>query len=316
MSSTRCPPALLEPLPEKLRKVGRSLAVGPRGTYRTISDAVADSEPYDLIEVECGIYHDDTCIIEHPLTIVGMGDTPLLLSTDLVRNGKGILITRADVTVRNLAFRGATALLGNGAGIRHEAGILSLDGCTFRDNQNGVLAALNPAAELYMDKCRFIGNGAGDGHTHGVYAADEIAVLSIKDSIFVGTIVGHHIKSKARYTTLDRNIIGDGITGSSSYDIEFPNGGVAYVRHNHVRHGITSQNRSSVCFGAEGLKYEHNELCVQDNTFENDRPRFSIGVLNFSRSVSTTLDNNHFKGFSIRHLGWRVSRRGCKRSKA
>jgi hypothetical protein len=193
---------------------GRAIAVGPNGNYHTISAAVAAAQPNDVIEVADGTYHDDTCIIKHPLTIIGPGHMPLLLSSDLLSNGKAILVTQNDVTIRNLAFRGATALRGNGAGIRHEAGALVLKDCVFRDNQNGILAALNPTASVHIDNCRFIGNGAGDGHTHGVYAADEIAALIISNSIFVGTVVGHHIKSRARYTAVTGNVIGDGITGS------------------------------------------------------------------------------------------------------
>jgi hypothetical protein len=286
---------------------GRSLLVGPNHEYRTISEAVSAAKPHDLIEVASGVYHDDTCIIEMPLTIVGAVDAPLLLSTDLIDNGKAILITRNDVTIRNLAFRGATAYLGNGAGIRHEAGELILDACVFRDNQNGILAALNPSAKVQINNCRFIGNGAGDGHTHGIYAADQIAALTVRDSIFVGTVVGHHIKSRARMTTVIGNLIGDGITGSSSYDIEFPNGGVACVFRNRVIHGATAQNRASVCYGAEGLKYNENRLEVFDNDFENHRRYFSIGILNYRRSISADLGNNHFRGFSTRYLGWPVS---------
>jgi nitrous oxidase accessory protein NosD len=270
---------------------------------------VAASQPYDLIEVASGIYLDDSCVIELPLTIVGRGGAPLLFSTDLIRNGKAILITRSDVTIRNLAFRGATAYLGNGAGIRHEAGVLSLEDCVFRDNQNGILAALCPTARVHIGNCRFVGNGAGDGHTHGVYAADEIAALTVSDSTFVGTIVGHHIKSRARHTSVTGNTIGDGITGSSSYDVEFPNGGIAYVLRNHVTHGATAQNRTSVCYGAEGLKYDKNHFQIRDNVFENHRRYFSVGVLNYSRSTSTELANNHFKGFSTSYLGWPRSRK-------
>jgi nitrous oxidase accessory protein NosD len=289
---------------EKAFGGGRSITVGLGGEYRTLSAAVAAAQPHDLIEIGDGTYYDDTCIIEQPLTIAGTGGAPLLLSTDLVRNGKAILITRNDVTLRNLAFRGATAVLGNGAGIRHEAGVLRVDDCVFRNNQNGILAAHNPTAKVHINNCRFIGNGAGDGHTHGVYAADEIAALTINDSIFVGTFVGHHIKSRARHTTVTGNVIGDGITGTSSYDIEFPDGGIACLLGNRVFHGATSQNRTSVCYGAESMSYDANHLEIRDNHFENRRRYFSVGILNYSRSISGDIRNNHFKGFLAHYLGW------------
>lgn len=309
MSLDRCQPLTSEDEVSTPSNVGRSITVGPHGEFRAISAAVAASRPYDMIEVSSDIYHDDTCVIDHPLTIMGVMRTPLLLSTDMLRNSKAILITRANVTLQNLAFRGATALLGNGSGIRHEAGTLVLRNCVFRNNQNGVLAAENPAAQVHVDNCRFIGNGAGDGHTHGIYAADEIAALIITNSIFVGTIVGHHIKSRARYTAVIGNTIGDGITVSSSYDIEFPNGGAAYVQRNRLFHGATAQNRTSVCYGAEGLKYADNYLEICDNIFENSRSKLSVGILNYSRSVTARIGNNSFKGFSINHLGYRVLRK-------
>jgi hypothetical protein len=77
-----------------------------------------------------------------------------------------------------------------------------------------------------------------------------------------------------------RYVIAGGITGSSSYDIEFPNGGIACVLRNCVLHGATSQNRASVCYGAESLGYDANHLEIR---------------------------NNHFKGFSARYLGWPLS---------
>jgi hypothetical protein len=290
--------------PPHIGNNGRSaISVGPAGEHRTIKAAVAVSHPYDVIEIASGVYHDDSCIIEHPLTLIGTG-SPLLLATDLLDNGKAILITRADVSMQGLTFRGAASFLGNGAGIRHEAGALGLTNCVFRRNQNGILAALNPAATVHLTGCRFVANGAGDGHTHGIYAADEIAALVIEDSMFVGTIMGHHIKSRARHSTIRRNIIGDGITGSSSYDVEFPNGGVACVQGNRVVHGMTAHNRSSICYGAEGLQYTENHLEVSDNVLVNERSGLSIGILSHARGTPWRFVNNTFQGFSIRHLAW------------
>ena len=93
-------------------------------------------------------------------------------------------------------------------------------------------------------------------------------MLSVSNPVFVGTIIGHHIKSRARCTAVTGNVIGDGITGSSSYDIEFPNGGMAYVTRNRVIDGATAQIRTSVCYGAEGLKYLQNKIEIRENSVE------------------------------------------------
>ena len=76
----------------------------------------------------------------------------------------------------------------------------------------------------------FVGNGADDGYTHGIYV-NAIAKLDVSDTTFSGTNVGHNIKSRALQTTVTDTVLDDGISGTTSYAIDLPNGGdVALTR--------------------------------------------------------------------------------------
>src|SRR5918997_1313255 len=57
-----------------------------------------------------------------------------------IPNGKGILIANNSLTVERLEFAGAKVADRNGAGIRYQAGDLTVRKCHFRDNENGILA--------------------------------------------------------------------------------------------------------------------------------------------------------------------------------
>jgi hypothetical protein len=61
--------------------------------------------------------------------------------------------------------------------------------------------------------------------------------------------------------------------GRSSYALEFPNGGLAFVSGNLIQQGPLNDNRTIVSYGAEGLKNPQNELYFANNTVVNDDPR-------------------------------------------
>src|SRR5690349_10950922 len=118
---------------------------GPTRTYKTLASAVSAAQSGDRILLDAGTYTDDTAVTNVPLTIEGLGAGAVLHITQPIGNRKGIIVTTASLTVRNLTFDGAqvTANDGNnGAGIRHQAGNLVVDGCTFTNNQDGIL--VNP----------------------------------------------------------------------------------------------------------------------------------------------------------------------------
>ena len=166
------------------------------------------------------------------------------VGSGLIGNGKAFFVTNTDVTFDHIEFSGAKVADHNGAGIRYQAGNLTITNSYFHDNQDGILGAANPSGTITIDHSEFARNGYGDGLGHNIYIG-KIASLTITNSYIHDAIVGHEIKSRAAVTTIENNRIVDG-TGSASYSIDLPNGGIAVVKNNVIQQGANSQNRTII----------------------------------------------------------------------
>ncbi len=269
--------------------------VGPTQTYKTLAAGVAAAAAGDRVLLDAGTYSDDAAIVSKPLTIEGAGAGATLQATRPISNGKGILVVGASLTVRNLTFKGAVVADGNGAGIRLEAGDLTVENAAFIDNQDGLLANPNPSAIITITKSTFSGNGSGDGRTHGIYV-NEVAQLTVHDSSFAGTKAGHDIKSRALRTSVVNTVLDDGVSGSTSYAVDFANGGVAVLDNVRITQGANTQNPLMVAFGAEGSLKAASSLTIVNSSFTNLLGGTSAtGVWNFT-SIPVTLTNNTVSG--------------------
>jgi hypothetical protein len=171
--------------------------------------------------------------------------------------------------------------------------MLTVDRCTFRNNQDGILAANNPANTLVVRHSTFDGNGAclpDKGCAHGIYAG-FVGLFRVENSRFVNTQVGHHIKSRARRTEIVDNTIEDGRTGTSSYLIDLPDGGSLLMTGNRLEKGARSQNpTAAVSIAEEGAKRKPGEIVISGNTFVN-RGRPTVFVLNDGKDHARLTDN-------------------------
>lgn len=271
-----------------------TVGVGGGYDYTTLSAAVAAANPNDRIQVAAGTYTNDFSTINVPLTIEGVGGLAVLQATIQIPNGKGIFITNADLVVRNLEFRGAKVADENGAGIRAQSGDLVIEDSIFRENENGILAASNADSSITIRNSSFVDNGFGDGFTHAIYV-NRIDTLIVSDSVFSGTKVGHDIKSRAGNTIITGNILDDGVSGTTSYAIDLPNGGAGVISGNTITQGANSENPAMIAFGAEGNLWADTSLLVTNNTFINHRPFSSVGVYNHT-TIPVVLQNNTFIG--------------------
>ncbi len=258
------------------------LWVGPNEQYKTLAEAVAASKAGDTILLRAGTYENDWINVDHALRIVGVDGKAHLKSTDQIDNGKAIIVARADLQIENLEFSGASVSDGNGAGIRYEAGQLVVRNSVFRDNENGVLAASNKTGTITIEGSSFLRNGAGDGYTHGIYV-NEIARLTVRDSVFEGNRIGHSIKSRALDTLVEDNSIKDGPFGSTSYGVDISNGGTAVIRNNEFHKGVSADNSAFIGFAMEGSR-PTDSLLVEGNVFRSD---FEGTTAVFSGSSST-----------------------------
>ena len=198
-----------------------TVGVGSGFDYNTLSSAVAASQDGDVIQVQAGTYTNDFAHITTNITIEGVGGMVNLVATETPLQEKGILIigtdgtTGPDVTLDNISFSGAAISNddgGNGAGIRYQSGNLTLNNCDFFDNQDGMLADSDPTGTITINSSEFADNGNANppstGIEHNLYV-DGIQQLTIDNSYFNDSIVGHDIKSRAANTTIENSRIDD-----------------------------------------------------------------------------------------------------------
>ena len=248
-----------------------TLTVGQGKQFATISSAVAASHDGDVVQVQAGTYTNDFAVINTDITLQGVGGMVKMVATGNIPNGKGILVSNADVTIDNFEFSGARVSDGNGAGIRYQAGNLTITDSYFHDNQNGVLGNPNAAGTIAIRNSEFDHNGTGDGYTHNLYVGD-IAKLTIDSSLFHDAVVGHEIKSRAAETVITNSRIYDE-NGNSSYSIDLPNGGKATISGNVIQQGANGDNPNIIAFGEEGLTHATNAATITNNTVINDMGR-------------------------------------------
>jgi hypothetical protein len=269
--------------------------VGEGHQFRQPSEAIAVARDGDTIAIYPGQYFDCAVVHQNNLVIEGKGAGAVM--TDKPCSGKALLITDGNnITIRNLTLQRARVPDENGAGIRAEGGDLTVENARFLDNENGLLAADRAGAKIRIIGSEFIGNGkCTRSCAHALYV-NHIALLRVERSKFLGTHVGHNIKSRAARTEIVDSVIEDGPDGSSSYLIEAPNGGSLIVEGNTMQKGPKTDNpANAIMIGAEGVTQPTEEVIIRNNTFTNDQRRRT----NFVRNVTATraqLVGNTFKG--------------------
>ena len=278
---------------------GRVHEVGPGRQFATVAQAARAARDGDTVEVQAGDYRADVAIwAQRQLLLRAVGGRVRLLADGASAEGKGIWVVRGgDIRVEGFDFEGARAASRNGAGIRFEKGQLTVVDCRFTDNENGILTASDRAAELVIERSLFQGNGAGDGQSHNLYVG-RIAALTVTDSAFHDARGGHLLKSRAARSEIHRNQLTDSDAGQSSYELEFPSGGLVHASQNRLRQGPGTTNSTMVSYGAEGYPWPENRLVLHDNLLIDDRPSGGIYLRVAPGERQVELKGNRLEGAS------------------
>ena len=252
---------------------GRVLQVGPGRSYYSIATAAAVAQDGDTIDIAPGDYVADVAVWQqNNLTLRAVGGRARLIAGGASAEGKAIWVMRGGkITVENIEFSGARVADKNGAGIRFERGHLLIRNCRFTDNENGLLAG-SGNGEIDIENSEFDHNGAGDGYSHNLYVG-AIRKLRVVGSYFHHAKVGHLLKSRAAENHILYNRLTDEAGGRASYELEFPNGGLAYVVGNLIEQSTTSENPTIVSYGAEGYRHPANGLYLINNTLVDNLPQ-------------------------------------------
>ena len=249
------------------------LTVGQSPGVASIADAARLAHDGDVVEIPAGEYSGDVAVwLQKRLTIRGVGETPVLKAAGRIAEGKAIFVFRAgEFVVENLAFEGARAADRNGAGIRFERGRLTIRRCRFEDNENGVLTANSPESELVVEDSQFSRAPRDRGALKHLLYVGRIGQLTLTGSRLHQGFEGHLVKTRARENRITYNLLYDGQGGRAAYELELPDGGIAYVIGNVIGQSAETTNPVVISYGTEGAPWERNALYLVNNTLTSDR---------------------------------------------
>lgn len=253
---------------------GRIIEVGPQRAVKTPSEASHLAKDGDVVEIDAGNYFGDVAVwTQSNLTLRAKNGRARLIAQGQSAESKGIWVVRGGkVNVEGFEFVGATVPDNNGAGIRFEKGDLIIDNCRFLGNENGILTGGDSNSTLEIYNSEFGNNGYGDGKSHNLYVG-AIKSLKVSGSYFHHAKSGHLLKSRASKNLIFYNRLTDEIGGTASYELEFPNGGLAYVVGNLIQQSSLTDNPTVISFGAEGYANAGSRLYLINNTLVDMRPR-------------------------------------------
>jgi len=252
---------------------GATLVVGPEAPIRTVAEAARIARDGDVVEIQSGEYRGDVAVwLQKRLTIRGVGPTPPVMRADgRSAEGKAIWVLRDGAfAIENIAFEGARVPDLNGAGIRFERGRLTLRRCRFVDDENGVLAGNDAGSELIVEDSEFAHAPRDRGPLKHLLYVGRIGRFRVTGSRFHDAYEGHLIKSRARESHVAYNLLVDDVDGMAGYELEFPDGGTAYVVGNVIGQSATTTNPAVVAYGAEGSYWGVNALYLSHNTLLSD----------------------------------------------
>lgn len=288
------------------------LRVGPGRSIQSLVEAARLATDGSMIEVDAGTYRGDVAVwTQDNLQLRAIGGRVRLIANGAAAEGKGIWVVRArHMSVEGFDFEGAAVPSRNGAGIRLETGSLRVRDCSFMHNEMGLLTNNDPDTELDIENSEFAYNQRPDGHNHNLYAG-TIKRLSVTGSYFHHAHIGHLLKSRAAFNHIAYNRLTDEADGSASYELEFPNGGVAYVIGNIIQQGPLTENPHLISYAAEGYRWPVNEIYLVHNTLVDDRaePGVFLRVNPGNGAVANATTVRVIDNLLVGRAGWDVGPR-------
>jgi len=282
------------------------IRVGPTRDIKLPSVAATVADDGDVVEIDAADYHGDVAVWrQNGLTLRAVGGRAHLRAEGRAAEGKAIWVIKGDdTTVEHFEFSGTRVNDRNGAGIRQEGRNLIVRHCYFHDNENGILGG---AGDLLVEYSEFANNGYGDGQSHNLYISNRTDLFTLQYSYSHHAKIGHQVKSRAAETRILYNRLGDERDGRSSYIVDLPNGGLAYVIGNILHQGSLTENFTLLAYGAEGVTRTKNALFVVNNSLVNDY-HGGIFIHNHDRDVKANVVNNLFVGSGETVKGQAVKR--------
>lgn len=281
-----------------------TLSVGAGKTYARPCQAFAVAKSGDVVEIDgSATYSGDVCGIGvSNLTIRGVNGRPKIDAAGKNAMGKGTWVVQgSNIVIDNVEMYGAKVPDQNGAALRLEGTNFTLRNSFLHDNENGILANANASSNILVEHSEFARNGYGTGYTHNLYIGN-VGSLTFRYNYSHDAHVGHNLKSRAAVNTIAYNRFSStpaGQEGSrkTSYEIDLPNAGTAYVIGNVIQQTASNGNPAMLTFGVEGASNPTQDLYVVNNTFLNDdSSRGTFIFIGSGVSKPALIQNNIFAG--------------------
>jgi Right handed beta helix region len=182
---------------------------------------------------------------------------------------KAALVLRGDgASIDGVIFQNMRVPDANGAGIRLEKGDLTVTRAIFRNSEQGILTASDPAGSISIDQSTFSGLGRCDrglSCAHSIYIG-EYGSLSVTNSRFERGNGGHYVKSRAARITVADNAFDDTRGKETNYMIDLPNGAVGSIARNVFVQGASKENYSAfITVAPEGRTNSSTGLSISAN---------------------------------------------------
>lgn len=274
-----------------------TMRVGKGEKIATLTEAARLARDGEVIEIRAGNYRGQPAIwTQNDVVIRGVGGRPVMLADGRGADDTGIWVVRGGkVRIENVEFRGARSADGKGAGIRFDKGQLTIHGCRFADNETGILTGDSTDLTLAVFDSEFADAPRGTREVHHLLSVGAIGKFMLSGSRFHNGFGGHLVKSRARESRVLYNMLVDGAGGHASYELEFANGGMAYVIGNVIGQSADTENPVLIAYGTEGARWPDNAIYLSHNTLINDRHAgtyLSIGADKFTAGVEVWAINN------------------------
>ena len=262
---------------------GRVLRVCPPGQsevgcrFDHLQRAVNAALPGDTIVLASGVYRQAASINVDRLTIRGEPGAHLMGATT---EGKGALVIHArDVVIEGIECSHIAVPHRNGSCIKLEGVGLTVRDVYFHDSEQGILGGFG--GTVLVEHSRFERNGR-DGLAHGsIYAGWRLEKLVFRNNVVLDPRgQAHGVKSRARYTIIEGNVIA-GRFGVDSRAIDVPIGGDIVIRNNVLEKGPLSSNPGMVGIALETKNGLHPviNVTIEGNTIIFDGPVDKWGVI-------------------------------------
>jgi hypothetical protein len=239
-----------------------------KGFYR-LDDAVKAVGDRDaVIRIASGTYRD--CAVQEAGRIAYRAVEPGKAIFDGgACEGKATLVLRGrDAVVEGLVFQNIRVPDANGAGIRLEKGPLLVKNAVFRNSEEGILTADDPASAIRIDQSTFSGLGRCDrglSCAHSIYV-NAYGSLTVTHSRFERGQGGHYIKSRARRIAVSDSSFDDTRGHTSNYMIDLSTGATGAIANNVFVQGADKENHSAfITVAPEGRDTPSAGLTVTGN---------------------------------------------------